>query len=775
MEQGFDFEHRRRPTSELVTLNFQEMELTELVHAIAKMTGRRFIIGPKLRAVKATVFSPRAVTRGEAYGAFLSVLASSGMTVEKAGRYHKIVESGSARTPICVEGEACPAGDRMITRLHRVAHVKAQDMTTLLERFQSTDASVTAYAPTNTMIITDYATNVRRMLRLIEELDVEDVGTSLWVHPVHHAVASELAEMIRELFDAESGEATKATPAKSRPRSTRRRGAKATPAASKATTIGDAPSGSGERLRFVIADDRTNQLIIGASEGTYLRIVALLRELDVSLGEADGEVRVHKLQNADAVEMAAALGNLASSSKNTKSGRRGRSKASKSTSSNAAQLFEGEVQISAHEATNSLIITGSSRDYISLKTVIDQLDVARHQVFVEAVIMEVSAGSERDLGVSFHGGREVDVETEDGSDSGLLYGGSSYTADGGLFSSILDANLLQGLALGIQGPELEVAGLSIPSFGVVLQALQTSSDVNVLSTPHILAVDNEPAEINVGQNVPVSTSYTSGLSSLTSLLGSSSDSSTSTGLTNGYFPNMSVGRQDVGIKMSITPHINQFDQVRLDLELEVSEITDESNDMAPIIGQRQMKTTCIMDDQQTVVIGGLVTDRSSEGAQKIPILGDIPILGKIFQRSTKRLEKRNLLVFITPFIIRDAADFRRIFARKMQERRDFIDQYTSFEYHEVQPEIDYERTNGLLQEINQAVAEVEEIEELRASLVAEEPPSHEPREPVGVATPRSDDEEGEESGLPAEEDAQSDAAEPLVVMLTEEDAMENAP
>lgn len=398
-----------------------------------------------------------------------------------------------------------------------------------------------------------------------------------------------------------------------------------------------------------------------------------------------------------------------------------------------AKLFDGDVKISADESTNSLLVVGSTRDYHSLRPIIDRLDAERLQLFLEMMVLEVSVESQRRFGVAFHGGAPVEVDEEGVAEKGVGILGTSFDS-GQLNSLILDPSMLQGLALGLRGPEIEgsedseilPAGLSIPAFGVVIQALQTSSDVNVLSTPHILAMDNEEAEIQVGQNVPVSTSFASGAGALSSLLGRSASSGTSAA--GGLFPQMSVGRQNVGIKLSLTPQINQSNRVRLEVQVEVSEVSGES-DLGPIIGQRTAKTICTCDDQQTVVLGGLVTENVINGVQKVPILADIPLIGRLFKRTTKRTTKRNLLIFMTPHIVRDATDFRRIFTRKMRERREFIDRYTALDQQEYHPDVDYARTNGLLEEINLAVETMREERERRRILeeAGDDEPLHTPR------------------------------------------------
>jgi general secretion pathway protein D len=748
VEDGLGAKHVPLGRGEKINFNFTDAELPELVKAISVATGRRFIVTGKVRSLKASLYSPFPVSPGEAYQAFLSVLAANGMSVVPSGRYLKLIESTeavSSPVPMCRDGELCEAGDRMITRLHRLRYVSADDMSQVLTRFKTADGDITAYAPTNTLIITDYSSNVRRMLRIVQELDVEGIGTNIWIEPIYYASAGEIAGLISQLYPAEA--AQQAAPGKAKARVRPPAGAgKRTPPAQEgrdAETVGQ--ESAGERLRLIIPDERTNQLIIVASERTYLQILELIRALDTPLGEADGEIRVHKLQHADAEELSSTLSSLSGRAAPAK-GKAG--KAAKADRPDAASLFEGEVQITADKATNSLIIVGSARDYLSLRQVIGELDIERRQVFVEAVIMEVSIDGQRRWGVAFHGGTDLDVEAEDAQGVALGLLGTSFDS-GQLNSLLLDPSMLQGLALGIRGPEIQgsedsdilPAGISIPAFGVVVQALQNSTDVNVLSTPHILAMDNEEAEIQVGQNVPVSTSFAQGAGALQGLLnravGQQQGAAGALGqLGGGMFPQMAIGRQNVGIKLGITPHINQFSQVRMEIQVEVSEIAGES-DLGPIIGQRTAKTVCVMADQQTVVLGGLVTDNVVNGVQKVPVLGDIPVLGRLFNRTTKRTTKRNLLIFLTPYIVRDETDFRRIFARKMQERREFIDRFTAFEYHEVQPDIDYDRTNGMLEEINRAVIVIDEDAEQRRLLEEQEEPQHIPRPPLGEVSPET--------------------------------------
>ncbi len=669
-ETGIDF---RRPSG-LVTFNFEDADLPDLVRTITAITGRSFIIGGKVRSIKATVYSPSKVRPAEAYRAFLSALDANGLTVVPAGRYLKIIESsGSAATPLPVyrEGEVVPVEERMVTRLHRLSHVSAEDISEVLSRFKSRDGDVTVYAPTNTLIITDTGANVRRLLQLTEELDVAASGEQIWVEPVHHAAASDLAEKLLEIFEAAGGTGpTKARSGAARRPPTKAGGTPGGPSSTGPATVGTGQSES--RLSKIIPDDRTNSLIIVATERAYLRILELIRRLDVPLA-GEGEIHVEYLQNADAEELAGVIQSIVGGGRGGGAARRrpagGASGGSSSGGGGAAgasteaDVFEGTVQVVADKATNSLVILSSLRDYTSLRAVIQRLDIPRRQVFVEAAIMEVSQSRLNTLGVSLHGGLPVDIPVDGTTgDPAIGFTGTAYPTGGLPFSSVaIDPTALTGLAAGLLGPEIEgseqVIGFSLPAFGVVLQALQSDNDVNVISTPHILATDNVEAQITVGQNVPVQQGF-AGLGNLAGQAGQAG-----AGLA-GLLPQVNVQRQNVGLTLKLTPHVNESQQVRLELNVELSEVQGAGG-INPIISQRTANTQVVVRDQQTIVIGGLVRDVEAETVDKVPVLGDIPVLGYLFRRTQTRREKQNLLIILTPYIIRDASDLRAIFQRKL--------------------------------------------------------------------------------------------------------------
>jgi len=780
-----DTDTRTTPPGARVSFNLEDADLPDLVRIVSRITGKRFILPSKARSIKATVYSPSDVTAAEAYQAFLSILSLNGLSLEPSGRYYKIIETSGAEShgfPMYEDGETMPADDRFVTRMHRVTNVSAEDVATLLTHFKTAEGAITAYAPTNTLIITDTAANVRRMLRLVSEIDIPRTGEQIWVEPIHYAVATELAERLREVYPVEDGTAT-ATPAAAEGRRGRRGAAKApttregeaadataTPASS---TVG-ASSGGEARVRNIIADERTNALIIMATERAYLQLLELIRVLDVAV-DGEGSVHVYELQYADAENMAEVLGSLIEGSGSGSSSggagaatkRAAAATAGEGADAVAGSFSGGDISIAAYKETNALIVTASATDYAALRRVITELDVAPRQVFIEAVIMELQIRRGSRLGLSYHGG--LPEPNVDGS-AGLSVLGFGAANSIGFPASALAGDTLTGLALGVRGPNLPTIpgiGLSIPSFGVVLSALADSSDSDVLATPHLLAMDNIEAVINVGANVPLQTSgIGGGLGALGGLAGGAANATGGlaglaglSGLAGGLGGG-GVQRQNVGIILTMTPHINDAGEIRLEIEIENSEPGAAVGTLGVVpIQQTTATTQVLVRDQETVVIGGLMRDRVTTTETKVPILGDIPILGALFRTTSTTTERRNLLLFLTPYIIRGPDDLRAIFERKMQERQEFLDRFFVFGDHEYTPPFDYSRTRGLVLEIFNELEDVDEERVLEAELESRPPPEHTARAPLGVASPY-DDALGDEGDLVIGPEGELDLSEP---------------
>ena len=716
---GIDYEPV--PPGARVTFNLEDADLPDLVRLISSITGKRFILPGKVRSIKASVYAPTKVSAAEAYQAFLSILELNGMTVVPAGRYLKIVETTGIEnlpTPLYGAGEASPGDDRYVTRMHRIENVSSEDVATLLARFKSREGNVTAYAPTNTIIMTDMGSNIRRMLRIVEAIDVPRGGEQVWIEPVHYANATELAERLNEIFPPTTAGAAGAPAPRAAPGSV----APAGPA-----TVG---SHSGEmRITKILPDERTNSLIIIATERAYVRILEMIRALDVAL-EGEGRIHVEYIQHGDAEDIATTLTSIVGGGGGAGGAPAG---AAGRPAAGGGSPFEGQVRITAHKPTNSLVITSSMHDYASLRSVISRLDVSRRQVFIEAVIMELSVSRSSKLGLSFHGG----VPGFPTSDALSIFGFNAGTS-----ISTVSADSLTGLALGVRGPQipaeqLQGIGLSIPAFGVVLNAIANSGDANVLSTPHLIAMDNEEAEISVGENVALQqSSALSGLAGLAGAAGQSSSALSALSGLGGLSGLSGMGgtspRQDVGTKITLTPHINEADEIRLEINEEISERgAVEGTAQVLSITKRNAKTQVVVRDQQTVVIGGLMRDTINTSETKVPILGDIPLIGVLFRSTTRETKKTNLLLFLTPYIIRNQGDLRAIFERKMRERQEFIDRYFVFGDQDYEPPVDYSRTRGLVSEMLNEVDSIDVERRIAEESAARPPPEHTVRPAIG--------------------------------------------
>lgn len=698
--QATDIPFKPKPPGYRVKFNLQDADLAELVNHISGMTGKRFIYGAKVRQIKATVVSPQPVTLDEAYEAFLSILEVNGMTIVPHGRFLKIVDSAGVQTkstPIYSRGAPVPDTDRFVTRLYRLKHVSAEEVAGLLAKFKSKEGDISIHGPGQLLIITDTGTQVRRMIRIVEELDVGGSGQHMWIEPVNYGAAEELAQRINELFELSAG---------------------------KPGQPGSPASGG---LNKVIADEQTNSLIVVGTEDSYLKLLEVLKRLDSRPGEF-GRVHVLPLQHAVAEELAGTLTQMLSGQKSSGKGK----KNTKSGAGDGGGMFEGEVQVTPDVATNSLVITSSGRDYAQLRLVIDKLDRPRRQVFIEAVIMDIGVQDGHQLGFAFHGGSQQDLG---GDGDSLIMGGFD-----ALHSTAfpLTPDLLGGLAAGIRGPDLPGTtnllgnGQSIPAFGVVMNALADSGRGNILATPHIIATDNVAAEIDVGENIPTQINAGGGLSNLAGLAGGGQGGLGAAGLL-GALGGLggAAPRVNTGNRIKITPHVNESSQVRLELELESSAPGAPQGALGAVpITRRTTTTTLVVKDQQTVVIGGLTREEYTNARTKVPVLGDLPVLGFLFRSSKVEKRKSNLLLVLTPHVVREQSDLRRIFERKMRERQEFLDRYFVFTSDSWEPPTDYARANGLVEEIRQAQLEREELERLMRESESTEVLGHEPSDPI---------------------------------------------
>ncbi len=679
-EQNFgqDFNVKNTPKNLKITLDFRDAELSDVVKLMSAQTGRNFIIADSLRAgKKITIISPNPVTQNEAYQAFLSALQMNGLTVVPSGKFYKIVElNNGVKEPLpATYGETTvPKNDSLVTHIATLEYIDVSQIKPVLEQLKTANGVIVDYAAANSLIITDTGNSVNRMLAFIKKMDNgSSEGEKIWVYPVQYASVADMEKLLTQVFQVSRT-------------SNNRNNNNANNANANQTEM---------RVSQIVADERTNKLIIVADERSYEKMKRLILKLDVEIPDS-GKINVVHLQNSEASEVYSALNQVISdiTSKNN-------SNRNNNNSNSASRTLQGEdISVVANESTNDLIVVASPRDFLAIKNVIKELDRPRRQVYVEAAIMEVSLERTRDLGIVMHGGDIFDTGQGDGYFAGRTQLNSlSSVSPAAMF---LSGDSTPGFLMALAGPSLEIAGLSIPSLGMVLNALQTNTDVNVLSTPTILTLDNQEAEISVGERIPYITNTSSNYSSLlNSLSGSNTTTSALSSLIGGY--GTSIERVDVALTLNIKPQINEGGTVRLDITEEIEEVKPGGSDLGgPSTRMRNLKTVVVVPDQQTVVLGGLVRDSESQSVSKVPLLGDIPVLGYLFRSTEKTIQKQNLLLMLTPYIIESNADLDKISKRKQEERDQFLEFFGRKDLTYVRT-VDFDKKHGLLEEIRQTI------------------------------------------------------------------------
>lgn len=646
---------QRRKKEGLVNLDFQDANIKDVIKSISEITGRNFILDDRIRG-KITIISPTPVTISEAYQAFLSALELKNYTVVKgAGRTYKVVPLRVAKSSAIttISDRETPYGDTFITRLIPIKYISASEIARSLKSLVSPNGTIQTYGPTNTLIVTDAASNIRRLMKIIGKLDKEGSVEGVEVIPLRYASSQEIAQKLLSIFPQ------------------KKQGSLLTRALAKRRGV--AEPAVAQTISKIIPDDRTNSIIIVANRQGLERVLDIVKRLDVEVKaqEGRGRIHVHYLEHADAEELAATLSSLSSGSRSstrrptprpTPTRGKTRSTSSPSVSATTLEIFEGEIKIAPDIATNSLVITASAQDYDALKGVIGKLDIPRPQVFVEALIMEVSMGKLSNIGIAGSGGGAVGTDPNQTS----IFGATQL---GGLSSLFLNPASATGLAVGLRGREIAVplgdgSSISLPIYGALFRAWQENQVFNIISTPNILTTDNKEAEIVIGRVVPVLTAQQQSTTGQANLINS-------------------ISREKVATTLKVTPQINESDFVTLDIYQEISEVLSQSDTLGPTTSTRSAKTTVVVQDGQTVVIGGLIRDKISKTVSKVPILGDIPLLGLLFRNTNKDIDKINLMIFITPHIIHKPMDLQRVTVEQNKKRRRFNRKNRVNEHHGV--------------------------------------------------------------------------------------------
>jgi len=745
---NFDPNHRPEKTPEnvKVTIDFRQANLEEVVKFFSGMMNKNFIIADSIQANKTiTIISPEDVTLGEAYRAFLAALEMNGLTLVQMGGFSKIVQAQNAISEpsrTYDEDDRIPNEARMVTAIIPIKNADTERIREVIGNFTSQHATVITHD--NSLILSENAANVRRIRQLVERLDKGDTGEQVFVYKIRYAEAKKVSEKLREIFQQEDGQGG----------GNRRRNK---------NDDSDQQEGNGQNFNVdvsqLIADERTNQLIIATSQRSFEKVKEMIKLLDVPTEAGGGQVHVKFLEYASAEELASTLSSLVSSNQqNNQQQRRRRARARNNENNEdggneqtVAALLQGDVQITAYKPNNALIVTAAPKDYVALEQVIDTLDKPRKQVYVEAVIMEVSLDTDRTLGLGVNTGIGKDFQglipdsaVESGAvddTNGLIVGQSNFPGLQGLTNAISGT----GGAIGLLGPLVQIPGtqISLPAFALLLQATQTDNSVNILSTPSILTLDNKEAEIMVGEQVPIQRGISGGggglggLGSLAagSALGQSQNQRGRNnrqnqqgglgglgGLAGGLGGGLGglggglispIDYKDVGLTLRIKPQVNDSRYVRLEVDQEVSDIKGAGgSNLTPTTTRRNAKTTVLVKDQSTVVIGGLMRDVENKTTEKVPFLGDIPLVGVLFRKTSTITTKQNLVLMLTPYIIESESDLQKIYRRKIKERRELLKLFGKQDsgYDKV---TNFRKKSGLVDRMHEKISEAVQKQKAR--------------------------------------------------------------
>lgn len=637
-----------------VTLNFVNADIESVVKAVSEITGRNFILDPKIKGT-INIISARPVPRSLVYPTLLSALRLQGVTAVEGNGITKLVMETDAKMhgSEVVEGRA-GGGDRLTTQVITLRYESAAQMVTVLRPLITPNNTIAAFPGSNALVITDYAENLRRIEKIVASLDQPPAGEPMIV-TLRYASALDLVPLVQRLLGAE---------------------------ATTGAAVGNAQGGNDTQRVTLVADPRSNSVMLRSENGARAaRVKALIEQLDTP-GRPGGNMFVVYLKNAEAARVAQTLRALMSGGSDVAApsatpsaigNQLGTSTASGSTpgatgngaaavpvtssnpftsgaSGGGGAALPGGLTIQADTASNALIVMGPEPLYNNLRAIIERLDVRRAQVFVEALIVEVAADKAAEFGIQWQFLQGLGRSGVQG------FGGTNFgTADSGnnIIAGSLDITSLgQGLNAGIVNGSITIPGLgTLTNLAFLARALEQTTGANILSTPTLLTLDNEEARIIVGQNVPFVTGQYA-----------------TTGGNSTVQPFQTIERRDIGVLLRVKPQITEGGTIRLVVYQEVSRIESFTTTTGLVLSKRALESSVIVDDKQVAVLGGLIQDSFSDGSDRVPVLGDLPVVGALFRYDQRKRQKVNLLIFLKPTVVRTDWQGRQI----TSERYDYI-------------------------------------------------------------------------------------------------------
>ena len=596
---------------EPITLNFTNAEIESVARTMSILTGRNVVVDPRVKGTM-SLNTEKPVSPGVAYNQFLALLRLQGYTVVQTEGLDKIVPEADAKLQsgsVSVAGEsgANLAGNQLVTQIIRLQHENANNLVAVLRPLISPNNPINVNPGNNSLVITDYADNLRRLARIVAALDIPN-ATDLEIVPLANANASDLAPLVLRLIESSAG-------------------------------AGGSGGGDASFKTTIVAETRSNALIVRAANQARMSLAkSLIQKLDQPSSNSNGaagNIYVVYLKNANATQLATTL--RAATSASVGGAPTGAPNVPSAAGQGAGSAATGG-QIQADVATNSLIISATEPQYRQIRAVIDKLDARRAQVFVESLIAEVSADKAAEFGIQWQGA------LGNAGDSVIGLMGTNFGAAGkniiGLSTPSATGFPTPGAGLNL-GAAKQTNGVYV--LGFLARFLESSGSGNVLSTPNLLTLDNEEAKITIGQNVPFVT-------------GQFTNTGASTGSVN---PFQTIERKDVGLTLKFKPQISENGTVRLTIFQEVSSVAGTSTS-GPTTNKRTIETNVLVEDGSVVVLGGLLQDDYSGTQEKVPGLGDLPIFGNLFKSEARGRKKTNLMVFLRPVVVRDASSTERL-------------------------------------------------------------------------------------------------------------------
>lgn len=628
------------------SFDFPNADIQDIVKAISELTGKNFIIDNGLRG-KITIIAPSKITVAEAYKAFLSALAINGYAIVPQGKFLKIRSARNAQRDSIetYSGTYYPNSDQMITRIIHLKHISAEAVNRDLRILSSKDGEMSIYPPTNSIILSDYGSNIDRVMKIINQLDVPGFEDQLEVIPVKFAKAKDLADLIDKIVNKgqggtnnRAGSFSAGVPRFSRPTGT---------------------SGSqGSAYYMVIPDDRTNALIVVGNKAGIARIKKLLTQLDFRMRPEDsGGVYVYYMKHGDAKKIATTLQGIAKDAapKPATGSTAPGVQVTAAGAQSPQEIFGGDVKITADEGTNSLVVVASKQDYEVVLNLLNRIDIPRDQVYVESYIVEMKSTDSLDYQIGYF---KFDKNADGTASAGKIgFNGFKPETLQGLLSPTGGSGTILGFG---SGEEVKITNGSttttVKSVLGFLNFLKSTQNANILSTPQLLALDAQEALIEVGDKV---------------VTGSEATTNNGVTIVNPKF-------EDATIQLKIKPFISPTtNSVRMELKSNIKQVSiaktpDAFAANTQPLATRKLETNIVVRNGDTAVLGGLMKEDDTEVVSKVPLLGDIPILGWLFKSRSTQKEKTNMLIFLTPKIIRTGDDANQLLSQKLEQRQKYV-------------------------------------------------------------------------------------------------------